>query len=93
MKATLGIVSNEGIVPVSSYFDTGGPMSTNVTVVADRLSVLVEPKKTEIPNEDMLQPCAGRKVERIFDLALLISKNGTTTLSCKSLDLRPSNKS
>ena len=50
LKPTLGVVSNEGILPVSSRFDTAGPLCTNVKDVADLLTVLVDRKKTNVPN-------------------------------------------
>ena len=30
LKPTIGSISRSGIVPISSFFDTSGPMTTNV---------------------------------------------------------------
>lgn len=49
LKPTLGIVPNEGILPISSRLDTAGPMCTNVKDVADLLSVLVDSRRTNVP--------------------------------------------
>lgn len=44
MKPTIGLVSQEGIVPVCPYCDTAGPMATSVLDFANTLQAIVDPK-------------------------------------------------
>lgn len=41
----MGLVSLEGIIPVSKYFDTAGPMAKSVRDLANLLDVLVDPTR------------------------------------------------
>ncbi len=45
---TLGLVSHEGIIPVSKLFDTAGPMAKSVEDLPNLLDILVDP--TERPS-------------------------------------------
>lgn len=49
IKPTLGIVPGRGIVPVSNEYDTAGPFGKSAKDVADLLTVLVDPSKTNVP--------------------------------------------
>ncbi|KXT12040.1 hypothetical protein AC579_4682 [Pseudocercospora musae] len=49
IKPTLGIVPGRGIVPVSDEYDTAGPFGKTPKDVADLLTVLVDPSKTNVP--------------------------------------------
>lgn len=44
MKPTIGLVSQEGIVPVCPYCDTAGPMTTSVLDFANTLQAIVNPE-------------------------------------------------
>jgi amidase len=44
LRPTMGLVSQNGIVPISPFFDTAGPMAKNVADIADLMDVLVEPR-------------------------------------------------
>ena len=46
----MGIVSQEGIIPVSKLFDTAGPMAKSVVDLANLLDVLVDPSKKQTSN-------------------------------------------
>ena len=50
IKPTIGLVSQNGIVPISSFYDTAGPMTKSALDVADLLDVIVDPTKTRIPD-------------------------------------------
>ena len=50
MKPTIGIVSQQGIVPVSHLCDAVGPMTKNVLDLANLLGIIVDPSKTKVPN-------------------------------------------
>lgn len=49
IRPTTGIVSVEGVVPVTKSFDVAGPMAKDVRDVADMLTVLVDSSKTQVP--------------------------------------------
>ncbi|KAL2072382.1 hypothetical protein VTL71DRAFT_11725 [Oculimacula yallundae] len=42
LKPTLGLVSRDGIIPISHRFDTAGPLAKDTRDVADLLSVMVD---------------------------------------------------
>ncbi|SLM36569.1 Amidase signature domain [Lasallia pustulata] len=44
MKPTIGLVSQEGIIPVCPFCDTAGPMTTSVLDFANTLQAIVDPK-------------------------------------------------
>ena len=56
LKPTLGLVSRQGIVPVSSAQDTAGPMTRTVTEAAVLLGVLAGPD----PGDPVTAAAAGR---------------------------------
>ena len=45
MKPTIGLVSSEGIVPISARQDTAGPMTRSVADAAVLLSAMAEPRR------------------------------------------------
>ena len=45
----MGLVSQEGIIPVSKLFDTAGPMAKSVIDLANLLDILVEASKKKTP--------------------------------------------
>jgi len=47
LKPTVGIISQEGIVPISKISDSIGPMAKCVLDVAQLLDVLVDPRKPQ----------------------------------------------
>ena len=49
MKPTIGIVSQQGIVPVSQICDTAGPMTKSVLDLAHLMDIIVDPTKTSVP--------------------------------------------
>ena len=49
IRPTIGLVSQKGIVPVSKYFDTAGPMTKTVVDLANLLDVLTESSEGSIP--------------------------------------------
>ena len=49
LKPTIGIVSQQGIVPVSHICDSAGPMTKSVLDLANLMDVIVDPTKTSIP--------------------------------------------
>ena len=50
MKPTIAIISQEGIVPITSLCDSVGPMAKSVEDLANLMDVLVDPSKTKIPD-------------------------------------------
>ena len=44
MKPTVGLVSQEGIIPCCPYCDSAGPMATSVLDFANTLQAIVDPK-------------------------------------------------
>ncbi|KAF2833888.1 amidase signature enzyme [Ophiobolus disseminans] len=50
IKPTVGIVSRAGLIPVSPFCDSPGPMAKSPRDVADLLDVLVDAKMTRIPS-------------------------------------------
>ena len=50
MKPTIGLVSQEGIIPVCRYCDAAGPMTTSVLDFANALQAIVDPEiKARLP--------------------------------------------
>ncbi|CAO1601941.1 hypothetical protein XANCAGTX0491_005579 [Xanthoria calcicola] len=49
MKPTIGIVSQQGIVPVSHICDAAGPMTKSVLDLAHLMDIIVDQSKTSIP--------------------------------------------
>lgn len=49
IKPTHGIISREGIVPISKLCDTAGPMTKCARDVAVLMDVLVDGRKAEVP--------------------------------------------
>lgn len=49
IKSTIGLVSQQGIIPTSELYDSAGPMAKNSRDVAVLLDVMVDPAKTEVP--------------------------------------------
>lgn len=49
MKPTIGIVSQQGIVPVSHVCDAAGPMTKSVLDLAHLMGIIVDPTKTSVP--------------------------------------------
>jgi amidase len=54
LKPTLGMVSQEGLIPVSHLYDTAGPMTKCARDLALLLDVLVDPARTNIPEGEYL---------------------------------------
>ncbi|KAL8657006.1 MAG: hypothetical protein Q9226_002348 [Calogaya cf. arnoldii] len=49
IKPTIGIVSQQGIVPVSHICDAAGPMTKSVLDLAHLMDIIVDPTKTSVP--------------------------------------------
>ncbi|KAL8851737.1 MAG: hypothetical protein Q9221_003347 [Calogaya cf. arnoldii] len=49
IKPTIGIVSQQGIVPVSHICDAAGPMTKSVLDLAHLMDIIVHPTKTSVP--------------------------------------------
>ncbi|KAL8782231.1 MAG: hypothetical protein Q9213_005561 [Squamulea squamosa] len=49
LKPTIGIVSQQGIVPVSHICDAAGPMTKSVLDLAHLMDIIVDPAKTSVP--------------------------------------------
>ena len=49
IKPTIGLVSQQGIVPVSAICDSAGPMTKSVIDLANMMDVIVDPATTKIP--------------------------------------------
>lgn len=49
IKPTIGIVSQQGIVPVSHICDAAGPMTKSVLDLALLMDIIVDPVKTTVP--------------------------------------------
>ena len=49
MKPTIAIISQEGIIPITSLCDSAGPMAKSVEDLANLMDVLVDPSKTKVP--------------------------------------------
>jgi amidase len=64
LKPTLGLISQDGIVPISHQQDTAGPMARSVTDVAVLLSVLQA--ESSVDYTQLLQPGAlqGKRIGR-----------------------------
>lgn len=50
IKPTYGIVSSVGVMPISTFADTVGPMAKSPRDLADLLDVMVDHALTEIPS-------------------------------------------
>ncbi|KAK3186367.1 hypothetical protein K4F52_004905 [Lecanicillium sp. MT-2017a] len=50
IKPTIGLISQQGIVPISSLADSAGPMAKSVLDLANLMDILVDPAKTSIAN-------------------------------------------
>jgi amidase len=59
IKPTVGIVPGKGIMPISTHFDTAGPLAKSVKDVADLLTLLVDPTKTKVPNGGYVSMLGG----------------------------------
>ena len=49
VRATLGIIPQAGIVPISARYDIAGPMGKSVIDIADMLTILVDKETTRVP--------------------------------------------
>ena len=49
IKPTIGIVSQQGVVPISHLCDAVGPMTKNVLDLANLLDIIVDSSKTSVP--------------------------------------------
>jgi amidase len=49
LKPTIGLVSQEGIVPISRLVDSAGPLAKCVEDIANLLDILIDPSKTTVP--------------------------------------------
>ncbi|MCJ1378434.1 hypothetical protein MMC17_001532 [Xylographa soralifera] len=49
IKPTIGIVSQQGLIPVSYLCDSAGPMTKSVLDLANLMDVIVDPSTTRIP--------------------------------------------
>jgi hypothetical protein len=49
MKSTIGLISQDGIVPISSRADTAGPMTKSALDLANLLDVIADTKRNSIP--------------------------------------------
>ena len=49
IKPTIGLVSQEGIVPISVHCDSAGPMTKTSMDLANLLDVIIDPTKTQVP--------------------------------------------
>lgn len=47
MKPTIGLVSQEGMIPASTHCDSAGPMAKSVADFVNALDALVDPRMTE----------------------------------------------
>ncbi|KAK0507196.1 hypothetical protein JMJ35_010234 [Cladonia borealis] len=63
IKPTIGLVSQAGIVPLSSIFDAAGPMTKSALDLADLLDVIVDPTKTRIPDRGYASALSGSWAE------------------------------
>jgi amidase len=49
LKPTVGVISQEGVIPISHLSDLIGPMTKSTRDVAIMLDVMVDPSKTKLP--------------------------------------------
>lgn len=75
LKPTIGFVSRNGIVPISSTLDTAGPMGKTVADVAALLTVL--------PETDPFDPITASRPNNMVDY----TKHLTTSLSGKRIGI------
>jgi amidase len=50
LKPTISIISQKGVVPITSLFDSVGPMTKGVEDLATLMDILVEPHLTKVPS-------------------------------------------
>ncbi|KAJ5151221.1 uncharacterized protein N7482_010473 [Penicillium canariense] len=50
IKPTIGIISQDGLIPISPLCDAAGPMTKSVSDLALLLDILVDPSTTEVPD-------------------------------------------
>ena len=60
IKPTISIISAEGIVPVTSLFDSAGPMTKSVKDLAILMDVLVDHDETTVPNGGYISAVTGK---------------------------------
>ena len=59
VKPTRGIVSNKGIIPISTELDTAGPIGKSPMDIANLLTVLVDPATTSMPEGGYVSALGG----------------------------------
>ena len=73
IKPTVGIVSQQGIIPVSHVCDSAGPMTKSVLDLANLLDVIVDSTKTKVPKGGFVQAMTNNwdniKVGVVSDLS------------------------
>ncbi|KAH6623823.1 amidase signature domain-containing protein [Chaetomium tenue] len=62
IKPTIGLVPQEGIIPISHHFDTAGPMTKSVCDLADLLDVLAARPRSESFTADLTGSWGGISV-------------------------------
>jgi amidase len=60
MKPSVGLISTSGIVPVTKFFDSPGPMAKSAIDVALLLDVLVDTDKNTIPEGKYVSAATGK---------------------------------
>jgi amidase len=59
MKPTIGIVSPDGVVPVSKFCDSPGPLARTAKDLAILMDVLVDSSTTKVPEGGYLSKVTG----------------------------------
>jgi amidase len=59
LKPTIGIVSQDGLIPVSRLCDTAGPMTKSSRDLALLLDVLVDSSTTKVPDGGYVSSVTG----------------------------------
>ena len=49
MKPTIPIISRKGIVPISGFLDSVGPMTKSIEDLANLMDILADSSQTQIP--------------------------------------------
>ena len=49
LKPTVSIISQDGIIPISSFCDSAGPMTKSVADLAVLMDILVDPFRGDVP--------------------------------------------